>query len=365
MIQFVIEPLVTDLEAPQALLQRLLEGPAYRHRLADGLHGYAEDILCLGEFLESEPRYLDHAVVNGGFERSRRLLGYIIAYLVKRVTYGKFSGYLGYGKTGRLRGQGGAPGDARVHLYDDHPAVRRVDRELYVGAAGLDADLPYDGDGRVPHPLVLDVGKRLHWRDGDGVPCMYAHGVEVLYGTDYHHVVLPVAHDLQLELLPPEHGLLYKHFAYHAVLEAHVGYLFELFRRRRYPAAGAAKREAWPYYDGKAYLFEGLPGLFHIVSQRALGEVHADLEHGLLEVFPVLGLFNGVVISPEHLDVVLFQYTGLYGLHRGIKARLPAERRQQRVGPFLLDDLPEYFRGDRFYIGDVGCIGIGHYRGGV
>ena len=38
--------------------------------------------------------------------------------------------------------------DARVHLDDDHPARLRVDGELDVRAAGLDADLADDGERR-------------------------------------------------------------------------------------------------------------------------------------------------------------------------------------------------------------------------
>ena len=40
-------------------------------------------------------------------------------------------------------------------------AVGRVDGELDVGAAGLDADAADAGEGGVAHALVLDVGQRL------------------------------------------------------------------------------------------------------------------------------------------------------------------------------------------------------------
>ena len=55
--------------------------------------------------------------------------------------------------------------------------------------------------------LVLDVGEGLLGRHGDGVAGVDAHGIDVLDGADDDHVVLEVAHDLQLELLPADDAL--------------------------------------------------------------------------------------------------------------------------------------------------------------
>src|SRR4029453_15365165 len=75
----------------------------------------------------------------------------------------------------------------------------------------LRPDLADDGDGRVAHHLVLLVGERLGGRHGDGVARVHAHGIDVLDGADDDHVVGEVAHDLELELLPPDHRLLDEH----------------------------------------------------------------------------------------------------------------------------------------------------------
>ena len=50
--------------------------------------------------------------------------------------------------------------DARVHLDQDLAAGARVDGELHVRAAGLDADRADARERRVAHPLVLAVGQR-------------------------------------------------------------------------------------------------------------------------------------------------------------------------------------------------------------
>ena len=52
-------------------------------------------------------------------------------------------------------------------------------------------------------------------------------------------------------------------------------------------------------------------------------------------------------------------------VHRRVEAGLPAERRQQRVGPLLLDDLLDDLPGDRLDVGAVGRLRVGHDRGRV
>jgi hypothetical protein len=63
----------------------------------------------------------------------------------------------------------------------------------------------------VAQRLVLAVRQRLRRRDGDRVPGVDAHRVEVLDRADDDDVVFEVPHDLELELLPAEQGLLDEH----------------------------------------------------------------------------------------------------------------------------------------------------------
>ena len=59
------------LQRAPGLAEGLLEGPADRHDLADGLHGRGEDRVGLGELLEGEAGELDDHVVERGLERGR------------------------------------------------------------------------------------------------------------------------------------------------------------------------------------------------------------------------------------------------------------------------------------------------------
>ena len=130
--------------------------------------------------------------------------------------------------------------------------VARVDRELHVGAAGLDADAAQHGERGVAHVLVLDVGERLRRRHGDRVAGVHAHRVDVLDRADHHAVVARVAHDLELELLPAEQRLVDLHLADRAGLDALGHEAVELRGVARHAAAGAAEREAGAHQHGEA-----------------------------------------------------------------------------------------------------------------
>ncbi len=91
----------------------------------------------------------------------------------------------------------------------------------------------------------------------------------------------------------------------------------------------------------------------------------ADLAHRLLEAFAAFGLVDHLGVGADHLDAVLRQHAVLVEVHRQVQRRLPAERRQQRVGPLGVDDLFDHFPGDRLDVGAIRRRRIGHDRGWV
>ena len=156
-----VEPVEAGLERAQRLLQRFGEGAADRHRLADRLHRGRQHRFGAGEFLEGEARDLGDDVVDRRLERGRRrAAGDVVGDLVERVADRELGRDLGDRKSGRLRGERGGARHARVHLDDDHAPVGRIDGELHVRAAGLDADLAQDRDRGVAHDLEFLVGQR-------------------------------------------------------------------------------------------------------------------------------------------------------------------------------------------------------------
>ena len=128
----------------------------------------------------------------------------VVGDLVERVAHRELGGDLGDREAGRLGGERRGARHARVHLDDHHAPVLRVDRELHVRAAGVDADLAQHRDRGVAHDLVFLVGERLRRRHRDRVAGVHAHRVEVLDRADDDAVVLAVAHHLHLELFPAD-----------------------------------------------------------------------------------------------------------------------------------------------------------------
>src|SRR5690606_14419495 len=113
------------------------------------------------ELLEREARELDDDVIQDRLERCRRRLRDVVGQFVEQITNGELGADARNGETRRLRRERGRTGDARIHLHDEHLARLRVQRELDVAAARLDADLADDRYRGVAHLLVLDVRERL------------------------------------------------------------------------------------------------------------------------------------------------------------------------------------------------------------
>ena len=201
-------------------------------------------VVGAGEFLEREARDFRDHVVDGRLERGRRrAAGDVVCDLVERVADRELGGDLGDREAGRLGGERGRARHARVHLDDDQAAVLRVDGELHVRAAGLDADLAQHRDRGVAHDLVFFVGQRQRRRDGDRVAGVHAHRIDVLDRADDDAVVRLVADHLHLEFLPAEHALLDQHLVGRRGVEPALDDLEELRLVVGDAAAGAAERE--------------------------------------------------------------------------------------------------------------------------
>ena len=84
--------------------------------------------------------------------------------------------------------------------------------------------------------------QRLLGGDGDGVAGVDAHRVDVLDRADDDDVVGAVAHHLELELAPADHGLVEQHLADRRGLEALGDDPLELRVGAGDPAAAAAER---------------------------------------------------------------------------------------------------------------------------
>ena len=206
-------PLEVSLEPALRLHERLDEGAADAHRLADGLHLSPERRVGVRELLECEARDLHDDIVERRLEARGRGSGEVVGDLVERVADRKLRRDLGDRIAGRFRREGGRARDAWVHLDHANVAGDPVARELDVRPARVDPHRTNHRDGRVTQLLVGLVAERHLRCDGDGVAGVHAHRIEVLDRTDDHDVVGVVAHDFELELVPAAHRLLDQHLA--------------------------------------------------------------------------------------------------------------------------------------------------------
>ena len=199
-----------------------------------------------------------------------------------------------------------------------------------------------------------------------GVARVDAHGVDVLDEADRDHLVLRVADDLDLELLPVEDRLLDEALVRERGVEAAGADRAQLLDVVAEAAAGAAHRVGGADDDREADLLLHEPlGLLDRVDDAALGRLDAELGHRRLEDLAVLAALDRIEVDADHLHAVLVEDALLRELHREVEARLAAEVRQERVGALLGDDLLEAVLVERLDVGRVGHDGVRHDRGGV
>ena len=295
-----------ELARAHGLAVGLVEAAADAHRLADRLHLRRQRLVGAGELLEREARSLDDDVVDRRLERGRRRARDVVGDLVQRVADREPGGDLRDRVARRLGRQRGRAGDARVHLDHDDLAALAVDRELHVGAAGLDADRADHLRGCVAQRLVLAVGERHGGRAADRIAGVHAHRIEVLDRADDHDVVEPVADHLQLELAPALDRLLDEHLRDRALGQAAGDDRLELFRRARESAAVAAERERGPDRDGQLQVAaDHLARLLRRAHDHRARHAQADGRHRLPERLAVLGRVDGPGGGADQLDLEL------------------------------------------------------------
>ncbi len=213
--------------------------------------------------------------------------------------------------------------------------------------------------------LVLPVGQRHRRRDRDRVAGVHAHRVDVLDRADHDDVVVAVAHQLELELLPAEHALLDQHLVHRAGGQPGGGHPAQPLRVAGQAGAGAAHRERRPEHHRQAQLVRGLEHLVQRPADPAARHVAADRADDLLEPLPVLAAADRLDVGADELDAVPVQHAGLGQLDGGVQRGLPAQRGQHRVRPLPGDHLGDELRRDRLDVGRVGELRVGHDRGRV
>ena len=230
-------------------------------------------------------------------------------------------------------------------------------RELHVRAADH-ADRLHDLERVALEALLQLLVNREERCRAVAVARVDAHRVDVLDEADGDHLVLGVADDLHLQLLPVEDRLLDEALVRERGVEAARADRAQLLHVVAEAAARAAHRVGGAHDHGVAdLLVDELHGRLDGVDDAAAGRLDAELRHRLLEHLAVLAALDGVQVHADHLHAVLVQDALLREARGKIEAGLPAEIRQNGIRPLLRDDLLETFLVERL---DV--RGVRHHR---
>ena len=194
---------------------------------------------------------------------------------------------------------------------------------------------------------------------------MHAHRIHVLDRADHDGVVRAVAHHLQLELLPPRHGLLDQDLADRAGGQPLGGDPGEPLGVGGDPAAPAAQREGRPDDDWVAQVVRHRQGVLRRVRESRARERQPGLPHRPDEQPAILRPPDRVQAGADQANAVRRQRPRRGQGDGHVERGLPAQRRQQRVRPLALDHLQDRGGREGFDVGGVGELGIGHDRRGV
>jgi hypothetical protein len=114
-----------------------------------------------------------------------------------------------------------------------------------------------------------------------------------------------------------------------------------------------------PDLFGDAFRFGNRP------RHAAFGNAEPDAHHGFFKQFPIFGLLDGVHLGADQFDVVFRQTSPFVKGDRQVQRCLAAQGGQNHLGFFFLDNPFHHRRNQRFHVGGVGKLGIGHNRGRV
>ena len=236
---------------------------------------------------------------------------------------------------------------------------------MHIGTAGIHADFPQTRDGGIAHALILLIGQRQRGRDGNRIPRMHTHRIQIFNGTDDDAIIRAVADHFHFKLFPAQHAFFHQHFTGHGSGQARGDDLFEFFAVIGNAATRAAEREGRANDARQADDFQRIPGFRHGVRDFAFRAFNADFRHGIAEFLAVFGFVYHFRLGADQFAAVFFQNAGFGEFQRCIQRSLSAHGGQQSIGTFLSNNFFHNLNRDRFDIGGIGQPRIGHDCGRV
>ena len=127
------------------------------------------------------------------------------------------------------------------------------------------------------------------------------------------------------------------------------------------PPQGAGRSDNQRQAQGLAY---GV-GFLKRVDTAAPGQIQPDALHGRLEQIAIFGFLDGRQLGPDEFHAVAVENAGFGQVNGQIQTGLAANGRQQGVRTFPFNNFFKDGPGQRFDIGPVRKIRVGHNRGRI
>ena len=181
--------------------------------------------------------------------------------------------------------------------------------KLHIGAAD-DLHGFHDFVSLLLQALLQFLRNGEHRGGAERVPCVHAHGIDVLNEADRDHIAVRIPDYLQLQLLPAQDGLLHQNLAHQGGLEPSGADRAELFFIIYQPAAGAAHGVGRAQHHRVSQPVRNGQGLLHAVGHLAPGHLYPQSVHGVLKLNAVLPPLDGVHLDADDLYLVLVQDAG-------------------------------------------------------
>ena len=345
----------------------LLEGFLVRfadgHHFAHSTHLGAQPVFDALELLESPTGELQHDVVTVGNVLVERAV-FAARDLVERQTAGEHSGDEGDRETGRLGGKRRGARRARVDLNDDVAISLRIVRPLHVAATD-DLNGLHDLVGLFLEALLHLFGNGQHRGRAEGIARVDAQRIDVLNEADRDHVVVRIAHDLELKLLPTEDALFDEDLMNRRCRQAARHDRAKLLDVVDQAAARTAHRVGRTKNTRIAQAIGDVDGIFNRISDFATGHFDTEGVHGLFEGIAVFAALDGVNLNADDLHAVLVEDTLTRQIGAQVKARLTTQVGKKRIGALLGDDALDALDVERLDIDRICRIRIGHDGRGI
>src|SRR5437899_2645834 len=186
-------------------------------------------------------------------------------------------------------------------------------------------------------------------RHRHGVAGVDPHWVDVLDRADDHDVVLAIAHDLELELVPATHRFLDEDLSDRALEDAELDLPVELIDGLDEATTVAAKRECRPDHRRGGQVGQ----LGQVGDDAGIRRAQPDGANGLTKQFAVLGATNDRERRTDELHSELVENAGLCQFAGEVERGLAAHCREQRIGPLACEHVADPFEVEWLEIGPV------------